>query len=83
MDHSSVFGGNISFTTVHSIKNSREQRNYEVIYWPGNIALRNLIYVDPFTAVLCWITTHGACPGPVFCEAKVSSSETFIDPNTV
>lgn len=80
MEHLTIDSGQITFTIVQSIKNSTEQRNYEVRDLPGNSSLRSSVYMDPFVAVISWLTERGSSSGAVFCDIKETNNGIIINP---
>lgn len=68
IEHVSVVSGNITMTLLESIKNSTVERLYQIEEWPADTKLRYSVFMDPFVAILSWLTTRGATDGYVFCD---------------
>lgn len=83
IDHVSVDEGCLTMTITESIKNSTVQRDYRVRRWPGKSALRNSVLMDPFLAILTWLSIRGRKPGFTFCDIIQSRGGGIINPSKV
>lgn len=79
MKHFSIDPGKDTLTINQKIKNSTEQRMYEVRDWPGNSVIQSSVYMDLFVALLSQVKMREVTDGSIFCDIKKFSKGFHIN----
>ena len=75
----SVSSERITLRTGEGVKKQTGRRSYDIEDWPGDTPLRCSLFLDPFVAILSWLTIQGPKDGFLFCDVKNNSGCCKID----